>query len=506
MENEENKILVDLKKKPLRSEREEIRNRRLKIFMVFMLCLFFLVAGMLAGVLISGRPGNDKESSGSSVSPLIPSSSTPYSEIQRVMDRYWLYGDQYEDLDKELENKALYGMTAFDFDPYTTYMSEEEMNSFSDSINGSYVGIGVEYTDINGKALIKKVFKFSPAEKAGLLAGDIISEVDGVSIIGMSTQEIKERVLGIEGTVVTLRIERGSEEFDVDVIRGVVNSTVFAYTENDYIIMELNSFGETTADECMKYLDAYPDYDKIIIDLRDDSGGYQTAVRDICGIFIGPDEVYLRQKSVDGTEAADRTLSTSRKYDFSRIVLLTSEDTASAAEVFAIVLREKCDNVTIVGKTTYGKGVIQTNRLLSNGGVLKITTYYWYSPNGVSINKEGVHPDIEISMPEIYYQYYSDMAEDEYYEYDQIGEPVRIAELALSYLDYDVDRTDGYFSKSFEEALIRYQKDYDIDPDGILDRDTFGSIVASTRRELSNNTDKDPQFQKAKEIMNEDQH
>ena len=70
------------------------------------------------------------------------------------MNRYWLYGDEYDDLSKELEDKALYGMTAFDFDPYTTYMSDEEMNSFSDSINGSYVGIGVEYSDVSGKALI----------------------------------------------------------------------------------------------------------------------------------------------------------------------------------------------------------------------------------------------------------------------------------------------------------------------------------------------------------------
>ena len=84
----------------------------------------------------------------------------------------------------------------------------------------------------------------------------------------MSTQDIKDRVLGIEGTAVTLTIDRGGEVFDVDVIRGVVNSTVFAYAEDDYIIMELNSFGETTADECKKYLDAYPGYDKIIIDLH----------------------------------------------------------------------------------------------------------------------------------------------------------------------------------------------------------------------------------------------
>ena len=492
----EKTVLFDLKKKPLRSEREEIRNRRRKRFLVFLLCLFCLISGMLIGILFLNKP---YQSVGSSTS-------SAYSEIQRIMNRYWLYGDDYDDLSKELEDKALYGMTAFDFDPYTTYMSDEEMNSFSDSINGSYVGIGVEYSDVSGKALILRVFKSSPAERAGLQAGDIIAYIDGEQVEGMTTQDIKDRVLGVEGTIVTLTIERGSETFDVDVIRGVVNSTVFAYRENDCIVMELNSFGETTADECERYLQEFSEYKKIIIDLRNDSGGYQTAVRDISGLFIGPNEVYLRQKGIDGNETADRTPSDIKKYDFDKIVVLTSEDTASAAEVFAIVLRERCDNVTIVGKTTYGKGVIQTNRLLSNGGVLKITTYYWYSPNGVSINKEGVHPDIEVDMPEIYYQYYYDMAEDETYEYDSIGEPVKIVQLALSYLDYDVDRTDGYFSKSLEEALIAYQSENGLDPDGILNRDTYGSIISLTRRELANNAEKDPQLSKAKEIMNEDQH
>jgi carboxyl-terminal processing protease len=503
MENEEKTVLFDLKKQPLRSEREEKRNRRRKRFLVFMLCLFCLVLGMLLGVLFLNSARNVGSTSSAAS---VPFSSSPYNEIQRIMNRYWLYGDRYEDLDKELENKALYGMTAFDFDPYTTYMSDEEMNSFSDSINGSYVGIGVEYSDMNGNALILRVFKSSPAEKAGLQAGDIITYINGEQVEGMSTQDIKDRVLGIEGTAVTLTIDRGGEVFDVDVIRGVVNSTVFDYAEDDYIIMEPNSFGASTAEACKKYLDAYPGYDKIIIDLRSDSGGYQTAVRDICGLFIGPNEVYLRQKGIDGTESVDRTPSDSKKYSFSKIVLLTSEDTASAAEVFAIVLRERCDNVTIVGKTTYGKGVIQTNRLLSNGGALKITTYYWYSPDGVSIHEEGVHPDIEVSMPEIYYQYYSDMEEDEAYAYDSIGEPVRIAQLALSYLDYEVDRTDGYLSETTEAVLKQYQAENKLEVSGILDRNTFSSIVALARRELAGNPEKDPQLIKAKEVIHEDQH
>ena len=492
MENNEDKVLIDLKRVPLRSEREEIRNRHRKRFLVFLLCLFCLLAGISIGTMFAGR--NRRQSSGNYAGA---------EEIERIMKGYWLYSDQYEDLSAELRNKALYGMTAYDFDPYTSYMSEEEMNSFSDSINRTYVGIGVQYSYVNDSALILRVFKSSPAENAGLKAGDIITEIDGTDVKGLDSEQIKELVLGEEGTVVKLKIDRGGEYMDVDVIRGKVDNTVYAYLEDDVIIMELESFGETTVEEVARYLDEYKDCHKIIIDLRNDTGGYQTAVRDISGLFIGPDEIYLRQKGIDGVEMIDRTPSGIRKYDnIDKIVVLTSENTASAAEVLTIVLKEKC-NATIVGETTYGKGVIQTNRILTNGGVLKLTTYYWYSPNGVSIDKEGIHPDIEVKLPQICYEYYFDMEEDEKYEYDSVSEPVRISQLALEYLDYDIQRTDGYFDLSFSEALVSFKQDHDLGDQAVLDKETYLAIISETRREISGNPEKDTQLIRAKEIMNE---
>ncbi|MBQ4019127.1 MAG: hypothetical protein II606_00395, partial [Erysipelotrichaceae bacterium] len=159
MENEENKVVFDLKRVPLQSEREEIRNRRRKTFLIVLLCLFCLILGILLGHIFLPRER------------VIGTGSSSVEEIKQIMGKYWLYGDQYDDLNGELEDKALYGMTAFDFDPYTSYMSAEEMNSFSDSINLTYVGIGVEYSYVNDAAMIMKVFKYSPAEKAGLQAG-----------------------------------------------------------------------------------------------------------------------------------------------------------------------------------------------------------------------------------------------------------------------------------------------------------------------------------------------
>ena len=488
--DKENTVLYDLKKVPLSSERNEIRRKRLKRFLIFLLCIICVLIGVFIEKLTTLVSKDDS------------SEVSVYRDIEKIMENTWLYGDRYEDLATELENKALYGMTSFDFDPYTSYMSTEEMNTFSDSINGDYVGIGVEYSYINGKALIKRVFYSSPAEKAGLQAGDAIVKIDGVDVEGLDTQGIREMVLGVEGTDVVLQIERGEDVFDVTVVRGTVNSTIFAYVKDDILIMELNSFGSSTYEECIKYLDLHKDLKKIIIDLRANGGGYQGSVRDICGLFIGREEVYLRQKGANGVEMVDVTPKNGPYYDnFEKIVLLTSGDTASAAEVFTIALKEKCDNVTIVGEKTFGKGVIQTNKVLRNGGVLKITSYYWYSPNGVLIDKVGIAPDIEVMMPDIYYQTYFDMEEDETYAYDSVSDTVEVAQKALNFLGYDTDRNDGYFDASTLAALKRYKADNGLEDSDLLDQATFSSIVAQTRRSLAYDVEKDPQFQMALSVL-----
>ncbi len=251
----------------------------------------------------------------------------------------------------------------------------------------------------------------------------------------------------------------------------------------------------------MTYLDQWTDLEKIIIDLRDNTGGYQSSVKEISGLFIGDEEVYLRQKDSKGLETVDVT-SCRKTYDnFKQIVVLINENTASAAEVLAICLKEQHPNTTLVGKTTFGKGVIQTNRILNNDGVLKMTAYYWYSPNGVSIHGTGVVPDVEVSMPDVYYEYYYDLEEDEKFEYDSVGTAVRTAEMALDYLDYEVDRTDGYFDQSFAKALAAFKADNHLESDSVLDAITFETIISEVNREMANNDEKDVQMNAAKEVL-----
>lgn len=490
---EENKdvVYVGLEKVPLKTEREENKKKKRHVVVTIFLSILFLLIGFAVGIyyVYSVHPTNRADSANT------------IGEIEAMLDRYWIYSDNYENLQTELEDKAFYGMTSFDEDPYTTYMSNEELKEFSDGINMDYVGIGVVYRMQNDNALIERVIVNSPAEQAGIQAGDIISKVDGVSIVGYDSAAIKEKVLGEEGTQVIITVIRDGKEIDVPVIRASVDNSVYCYTEDDYIVMELSSFGNSTAKDCMSYLDNFNDYKKIIVDIRSNSGGYQSSVKEIAGLFVGDNQVYLRQKDSKGNEKADYT-SCLKTYDFDKIVILMNGDTASAAEVFAICLKEHLPNVTLVGETTFGKGVIQTTHYLLNGGVLKFSSYYWYSPNGVSIHEVGVEPDVEVMQDDIVYEYYEDMYEDETYEYDSVSDQIRIAEMGLDFLGYQIDREDGYFDKSFEEALIEYKNSHDLDNNAILDKDTYDSIISNIILSLSDK-ENDIQLKKAVELIKE---
>lgn len=487
---DKDKYYFDFVKVPLSSEIEERKQKKKRIIVTTLLCSLFLIFGLLIGLFFD-----------SIIHPsLNADANNVFGEIEAILNKDWLYKDNYENLPLELEDKAFYGMSKFDEDQYTSYMSSKELNDFSTTINMNYVGIGVQYRTQDDYALIERVYVNSPAEIAGIKAGDTIIEVDHKSIKGLSTSEIKDLVLGEKGSEVIITILRDNTKYDMSVIRDELDNSVFCYVDNDYVVMELESFGNNTGKDIMSYLDNYLDYKKIIIDLRNNTGGYQTSVKEIAGLFIGNDKVYLRQADNKGNEVSDKTSCVKTYDNFEKIVLLVNQNTASAAEVFTICLKEQLDNVTIVGTTTYGKGVIQSTRMLRNGGALKYTSFYWYSPNGVSINNVGILPDIEVKLDDIVYEDYIDMKDDEVYEIDSVSNSVKIAQMCLDYLGYKIDRTDGYFDHSFEDALLSFESDTGIESDSSLNKTNYNIIVAHLIADLGNPT-KDYQMHKAIELM-----
>ena len=491
-DREENKVYIDLERVPLESEREEIRQRKRRKTGRFISYLLVLLVGVGLGYFAFHKENKPVEEYNA------------MSHIESVIEKYWLYANDYDDLQGYLEDKALEGMTTFDFDGYTDYMSREEMETFAQSINRDYVGIGVQYANQNDMAVLTKVFIDSPAAKAGLLPGDIIVSVNDVDVDETNAGNLKDYVSGESGTSVNIGILRGNENLSFDIVRAPINNTVYIEENDDYIYMEIDSFGESTASEIEKYLSRYENtYNKLIVDVRNNGGGYQTSIRDCLQLFIGSNVPYLRQKDKDGNEIVDYTNNGKTFTNFKNISIITNGETASAAEVFTLVMKEEYPGVKVVGKTTFGKGVIQTNKSLPDGGILKLTTYYWYSPKGTSIHLEGVKPDYEVDMQDIYYETIPNIG-DSIYEVDSASDVTRLSQKALEYLGYEVGRTDGYFDESFEEILNEFKLDNDMPADGLLDKDTYGMIIFRVRYELATNKDKDTQYQKAVEVLYED--
>lgn len=423
--------------------------------------------------------------------------------IRNYMEKYWLYGDEYEDLDEVLSDNSYYGMTTFPNDPYTTYQSADELAEFSSSINMDFVGVGVSYTMQNGIPTIIKVYNDSPAAKAGLMAGDIIEKIDGVNIKDKTTEEIKSMVLGEEGTVVNFEITRQNDSLSIDVTRGHVDTTVYGYEMDGIPVLELVSFGTSTYDECVKFLSEYQNSDKLIIDLRNNTGGYQTAVLDIAGLFLPDGSVVMRAIYKDGREEVSYETSDIYFDNFQEIAILTNGETASASEVLAMALKEGHANAYTVGDTSFGKGVMQSTFQLPDGSALKITTAKWLSPNNKWINDVGIVPDHPVAMHPALYETFYYMDENDSYQLSSSSEYVRVCALALDYLGYKVERTDGYFDESFEAALNAYKQDNGFEPDGILDVKTYEGILSSITKTNAIDKSKDVQLNEAIKLITE---
>ena len=327
---EEEKVVYKLKKQPLSSELKERKEKRKRGIFVGVLVILFLVLGIFIGLAASSLD-DGLNSDGNKIYK-------KFQEIERYMNSFWLYGDDYEDLNQVLEDNAFYGMTSFEDDPYTSYMSVEDYDEFNSSINMNIVGIGITYIQLDDVTTIMRVLKDSPAEQGGLMAGDIIKHIDGIDISGMTTDEISNLALGDEGTVVNIEVMRDGETLSFDIVRAAIDATTYAYSEDDYVVLDIDSFGVNTYNECIHYLEDYRDYEKLIIDLRDNTGGYQTSVQEVAHLFLGDDVLVMSQEFKDGHSEEYYTLGSEYYDNFEEIVVRINEHTASAAEVLAIAL------------------------------------------------------------------------------------------------------------------------------------------------------------------------
>lgn len=428
--------------------------------------------------------------------------------IRTILEKYWYFAKDIENLTGRLTDQALIGMTTNEEDPHTTYMTSEEIMQFTQSINRNFVGIGVQFqSQANGLNLITRVFRDSPAEKAGVQAGDIIHSIDGTVVDNMSADEIKKLVQGEIGTDVTIVFLREGKYVTLDITRGEIGHTVNGkVTDEGYGLIQLEQFGETTANEVQSYLDEFREQGatKLIIDLRDNGGGYLEALEGVVSAFLPANTVFIRRDYANGVQTSNKTVG-GNYTEFSPIVILTNNNTASASEAFTMAMKEQRDDVVVVGMTTYGKGSVQVTQYYDDGSALKYTDSIWKSPDGVWINNIGIEPNEIVELHPVLNTFYETMEEDLVLEADSVSSFTEEAQLCLDFLGYEPGRTDGYFSEQTKQALLSFQKETELEADGKLSSVTYEALVSAVIRKWSTDLSSDLQYQKALEILSREE-
>jgi len=287
-------------------------------------------------------------------------------------------------------------------DPYSTYLSPDEYRTQQDSYAGRHAGmIGIVVDYLNGYPVIAGVLPNSPALRAGLQTDDVILSVAGKSTQGLTQDQTSALIRGPAGTVVAMRVRHGdgAPERDVNVTRENFQSpTVQSLRlERDVLYIRIYQFGDSTQREFDAQLKAgLPGARGIVLDLRDDGGGFVSAAAAVISRFVASGEAF-EQRSRDG-EVDRTTVDGDDPAAQVPLVVLVNQSTASASEIVSGSLQAR-GRARLVGAKTFGKGSVQIDYQLDNGGDLHLTVAHWYLPNGKTIDKQGLTPDVPVALP-----------------------------------------------------------------------------------------------------------
>ena len=285
-------------------------------------------------------------------------------------------------------------------DEYSEYMTAEEWEDFQASALGNYVGIGIYMSvDKNGNVVVLSPIKDSPAENIGLLSGDIIAFVDEESVIGMSSDEVSNKIKGEPGTKVKITVYRNGEYKDFEIERAEIKiyHVEEKMLDNNIGYIELMTFDEGCSEE---FKNAYlklkeQGAQKLIVDLRDNTGGLVEEALSIIDMFVEKDKTMLITLDSSGTKEYSK--AEEEPIIDCEVIVLTNEYSASASEIMVGALKDN-GVAKSVGKTTFGKGVIQSVFLLKDGSALKLTVNEYFTPNETKINKIGITPDYDVEL------------------------------------------------------------------------------------------------------------
>lgn len=334
--------------------------------------------------------------------PFGMSNTAKIRQIEEMLDTYYV-----EDYDKELAEELMYtGLVAGVGDPYTYYLSADSLAEQVEKNSGHFVGIGVEiYAGDDGYIVVSSVTPGGPAEAAGILAEDKITEVDGESITGKTAADVSALVKGEEGTDVTLTIfrENTGEVLEKTVTRQDIQVQTVSWRMMDDNIgyISITNFRENTYSQFKEALDTLEaeGMEKLVLDLRNNTGGLVKSAHEI-GEELLPEGIMVYTMDKEGNR--EDTLCDDVYNDVPMVVLVNG-NSASAAEILAGAIQDT-GRGELIGTTTFGKGLVQRLFTLPDGSGLNVTIQKYYTPNGTSIHGVGITPDYEVELPEEYAQ------------------------------------------------------------------------------------------------------
>ena len=355
------------------------------ISVIIIICITSVVSAVTAGIIVTNNYNlsysdlsNDKE-----LTDFIKA----YSNI---------VNNYYEDVDKEkMLDSALNAMLNYLGDNYTTYLTDEQRKALEESLQGTYKGIGVE---INKERVITKVTKNGPAEMAGLQAGDRFMSIDGTKLNDTDGNAVGVLIRGTDKEAVDIIVNRNGEELSFNVKIGTIEEPAITYEmkENNIGYIQISKFSRpltSQMENALKELEANG-MEKLIIDLRNNTGGYLDSAETTASLFLKKGKLIYSLEDKNSKEDYYDQTETSRDYP---IVVLINNNSASSAEILAAALKDSYGAV-LVGQTSYGKGKVQQTYDMKDGSMAKFTSARWLRPTGDCIDKKGIKPDFEVAQ------------------------------------------------------------------------------------------------------------
>ncbi len=379
---------------------EEKKPKAKKWPVVLAAILGLVLGGIISAVVIFGSFGSkiafDNQSSQQVLDSLKKgdNSESKLSTILSIINNYY-----YQDVeDDTLVNGIYKGVVESLDDPYSEYYTAEEYDDLMATLTGNYAGIGalLQKNTETGAVTITKVYKDTPAEKAGLIEGDGIVSADGFLATDEGLDTFVQHIRGEEGTDVTLIILRDGEEMEVTCTRASISTPTVEHQmlEGNVGYIAVSQFTDNTYDD---FVAAYEELEKqgmtsVVFDMRNNGGGLLDSVVSMLDYLLPEGTVVY---TMDKAGAREDFTSDAKNYKSIPMTVLVNENTASAAEIFTGAIRD-FDYGTIIGTTTFGKGIVQSTIPLTDGSALKLTTQTYYTPSGECIHGTGISPDIEM--------------------------------------------------------------------------------------------------------------